>query len=127
MIHIAATIKGERDLPPFTRVFEYGTGDEEIFFSSAAMIHEKLRSSMKINVNEALVIYSVYLAKAIRAGKKDSTLQEEGTKILSADNVMIGVPETLRVITFEARIDSLHARKIKFNKPIPSGKYALTS
>ncbi|MGI0037739.1 MAG: urease subunit gamma [Nitrososphaera sp.] len=127
MIIVRATIKGEPDVPAITKFFEYGSADEEIFFSSAAMVEEKLRCEMKLNANEALVLFCSYVVKSIRAGKKESSIQNDGAKILSAGNTMIGVPETLRSITFEARIDNLPARKIILKEPVSASKSLLAS
>ena len=127
MIAVRATIQGEPDVPAFTKFFEYGKGDEEIFFSSAAMVEEKLRCKMKLNANEALVLFCSHVVKSIRAGKKDSTIQDDGVKILTARNTMIGVAETLRSITFEARVDNEPARIIILNEPVTAGKSLLAS
>jgi len=118
MIQIRATVRGEPDAQPFIKVFDYGSSDEEIFFSSSAMIREKLQRGMKINANEALIIYCDYAVEAIRAGVPESGIQKGATKVLSDDMTMIGVPETLQDITFEARIDSMPARKIMIKEPI---------
>jgi len=122
MIHVKATVRGEPDVPAFTRIFDY---DEEIFLSSAKIIEEKVQCNMKINAGEALLAYCAHVARAIRAAKQDSTIRDEARKILSVDKVMIGVPETLRVITFEATIDAWPTRKIVLKQPIPVGKYSL--
>ena len=122
MIRVKATVRGEPDVPAFTRVFDY---DEEIFFSSASMIEEKIQQNMRINANEALIAYCAYVVKSIRAGRQDSNIQDGARKILSADKVMIGVPETLRLITFEATVDSKPARKIVLKQPITASKYTL--
>ena len=122
MIHVKATVIGEPDVPAFTRIFDY---DEEIFLSSATMIEEKVQHNMKINAGEALIAYCAHVVRSIRAGKQDSNIQDEARKILSVNKVMVGVPETLRVITFEAVIDSRPARKIELKQPIPVGKYSL--
>ena len=122
MIIVRATIKGEPDVPPFTKFFEYGSADEEIFFSSAAMVEEKLRNKMKLNANEALVLYSAYLVRAIRMGKRDEMIQTESARILTPNNALIGVPETLRSITFEARIDNRPARSIFLKEPMEISK-----
>jgi urease gamma subunit len=122
MIHVKATVRGEPDVPAITRIFDY---DEEIFLSSAKIIEEKVQRNMKINAGETLIAYCAHVARSIRSGKQDSTIQDEARKILSVDKVMIGVPETLRVITFEATIDTRPARKIVLKQPIPAGKYSL--
>jgi urease subunit gamma len=121
MIQIKVTFKGEPDVPAATKVFD---SDEQIFFSSARMIEEKIRRNMKINTNEALVIYCSYVVKSIRAGKKAGEIRNGAARVLSADNVMIGVPETLQEITFEV-IDSRRARKITLKNPIPASSYIM--
>jgi urease gamma subunit len=125
MIQIRATVRGEPDALPFTKIFDYGSSDEEIFFSSSAMIKEKLQRGMKINASEALIIYCDYAVEAIRAGMPDRGIQEDASKILSADMVMIGVPETLQNITFEARIDTIPARKIIIKEPMQTSGYMM--
>lgn len=127
MITVRATIKGEPDIPAFTKLYEYGSADEEIFFSSSAMVEEKLRCGMKLNANEALVLLCSFVVKSIRAGKQDASIRNDAAKILSAGNTLIGVAETLRLITFEARIDSKPARKIVFKEPISASKSLLAS
>jgi urease subunit gamma len=122
MIHVKATVRGEPDVSPFTKVFDY---DEEIFFSSADMVGEKIKRGLKVNANEALTVYCAHVVRSIRAGRQDSNIQDEARKMLSVDQVMIGVPETLRTITFEATIDSKPARRIVLKQPIPAGKYSM--
>jgi urease gamma subunit len=125
MIHVKATVSGEPDMPEFMRVFDYATADEEIFFRSAAMLQENLQRGMKLNVSGALTVYCNYVVKCIRAGRLDDQIQDGAPRILSVDNVMIGVPETLRIIRFEAEIDNNPARVVTFKEPIPTSNYIL--
>ena len=125
MIQIRATVRGEPDAQPFTKFFDYGSSDEEIFFSSSAMIKEKLQRGMKINANEALIVYCDYVVGATRVGVSDRGIQKGASKILSADMVMIGVSETLQNITFEARIDTMPARKIIIKEPMQTSGYTM--
>ena len=127
MISVRATIKGEPDVPAFTKIFEYGSADEEIFFSSSAMIEERLRCGMKLNANEALVLFCSHVVKSIRKGKQDVSIQNDGKKILTASNTLIGVSETLRLIRFEARVDNKPGRTIVFDEPISASKSLLAS
>jgi len=123
MIRVKTTVRGEPDVPDFTRVFDY---DEEIFSSSAKTIAEKIQRNMKINTNEALTAYCIHVIRSIRAGETDIGIQDNARKILSADKVMIGVPETLCLITFEAVIDGKPTRRIVLKQPIPTSRYSLT-
>ncbi|MGB8024931.1 MAG: urease subunit gamma [Nitrososphaeraceae archaeon] len=120
MIHVKAVIKGEPDTLPFTVVFQYADkSDEQIFCSSVEMIKEKLAKNLKINTNESLVIYCAYVVSAIRSHESVKSIENNGPKILSDKRVMIGVPETLRRITFEAMIDNFPKKWIILDEPIP--------
>jgi len=128
MIHLRIEVKGEPDVPPFTRIFEHGDKtDEQIFFNSLDMVKEKLVRNLKINTNEALLVYCAYIVNELRSGKSKNTIEKNVSKILSTHNVMIGVPETLRKITFEATIDDLPKEVIIFEEPIPISDYILTT
>ena len=128
MIHLKVEVKGEPDVPPFTRIFEHGDKiDEQIFFNSVDIVKEKLVRNLKINTNEALLVYCAYIVNELRSGKSKNTIEKNVSKILSTHNVMIGVPETLRKITFEATIDDLPKEVVIFEEPIPIRDYILTT
>lgn len=119
MISVKAIAKGEPDARPFTMDFQYSSkSDEVIFRTSVQMINEKLAGKLKINTHESLVLYCAYIVDAIRSSKSDEKIQDDGRGILSANSVMIGVPETLRLITFDALVDNLPRRQITLNRPI---------
>ncbi|MBI1828672.1 MAG: urease subunit gamma [Thaumarchaeota archaeon] len=125
MIYLEIEIKGEPDVPPFTRVLEFNNDDEIIFSNSVEMVKEKISRNMKINTNEAMMVFCSYLVSEIRSGKTVDTIQENSSKILSHGKVMIGVPETLRRITFEVVIDNQPKKIIIFNEPIPTSSQVL--
>jgi urease subunit gamma len=119
MIHVKAVVKGEPDTLPFTMVFQYtDVSDELVFYNSVKIIREKLAKNLKINTNESLVIYCAYVVSAVRAHESVSKIESDGSKILSDKEVMIGVPETLSKITFEATIDNFSKKQISFDNPI---------
>lgn len=127
MIHLKIEIKGEPDVTPFTKVLEFSNDDEAIFSNSVEMVKEKLSRNLKINTNEVMIVFCAYLVNEIRSGKTADNIQENSSKILSREKVMIGVPETLRKITFEATIDNLPKKIIVFNEPIPTSSYVLSA
>ncbi len=128
MIHLKIEIKGEPDVPPFTRIFEHlDKTDEQVFFNSADIVKEKLARNLKINTDEALLVYCAYIVSELRGGKLKDIIEKNSSKILSTYNVMIGVPETLRKITFETTIDDLPKQVIIFDEPIPISNYILTT
>jgi urease gamma subunit len=128
MIYVKAIVKGESDTQPFTQIFDYkDRSDEEIFYKSAEMIKEKIVRDLKINTNEVLVIFCVYVVNEIRARKPVSIIEKNASKIFSIDKVMIGVPETLRNITFRALVDDYPAKDIIFENALPINNYTPTA
>jgi len=120
MIVIKAEVKGEPDIPPFNRVFEYhDESDEEILFGSVKIIKEKLSKKLRLNTNETLTLYCGYVVDQLRAHKSTSTI-EKSPPIIFSENVMIGVPETIRTISFEVILDNIPKKKLTLKGPIES-------
>ena len=128
MIHIKITVKGEPDVSPFTNIFQHSTkADEEIFINSAIMIKDRLSRNLKININEAIVVYSALLVSELRDGKSIEQIQKNASCLLNPEQVMIGVPETLRKISFEVTLDDDSMKLIVLNTPIRILDYFLKS
>jgi urease gamma subunit len=126
MILIKAKVKGESDVPPFTRVFEYRDKfDEQIFFDSLEIIKDKLARNLKINTNESLALYCGYVVDQLRARISIESIEKNAVKILLPDKVMIGVPETLRRISLEVILDNFPKKKLSFHEPIPTSHFTL--
>jgi urease subunit gamma len=119
------------DTLPFIRLFEYpDKSDELIFFNSIKMIKEKLSKNLKININECLMIYCAYIIEELYTNKSINSIEENAAKVLSVNQVMIGVPESLRKITFEVKLDNdnnLQNQIVKISEPIPISKYILAT
>jgi urease gamma subunit len=131
MIYVKAVIKGEDDIPPFIRLFEYpDKSDESIFFNTIKMINERVARNLKINVNECLMIYCAYIIEQLHTDKSTKSIEENVTKVLSVNQVMIGVPESLKKITFEVKLDdsnNVRNQIVNINEPLPTHKYILAS
>jgi urease gamma subunit len=126
MILIKAEVKGESDVPPFTRVFEYRDKfDQQIFFDSLDKIKDKLAKNLRINTNESLALYCGYVVDQLRARISIESIENNAAKILLSDKVMIGVAETLRRISFEVILDNFPKKKLSFHEPIPTSHYTL--
>jgi urease gamma subunit len=128
MINVKAKIEGEPDVAPFIRVFDYrDKSDDLIFYSMVERIKEKLAKNLKINTNESLLFYCAYVVSELRAHKSIDSIEKNASRILSTDKVMIGVPETLRKVTFEAIVDNMPKKQITFDEPMPTSNYILTT
>lgn len=128
MIHIKITVKGEPDVSPFTQVHKYlSKADEEIFVNSVNMIKGRLEKNLKININETIAIYSSFIVSELRDGKPVGQIQANASCLLSPGQVMIGVPETLRTISFDIALDDSPMKTITLNTPIQISDYILKS
>lgn len=126
MIYAKITVKGEPDTSPFTQVHQYSTKeDEQVFLNSAAMIKDRLEKNLKININEAIVVYSASIVSELRDGKSIEQIQRNVSRLLSPEQVMIGVPEMLRKMSFEVMLDDGYAKLIVLNTPIRISDYIL--
>ena len=127
MIHINALVKGEQDIPPITKQFQYDNHSEEIFLAGVEMTKKRLANNLKINLNETLLFYCAYIVSELRSGKTVSTIQKNVHRILSPDKVMIGVPESIQRIVFDVNIDNKLKETVKFEEPIQISDYILAS
>jgi len=128
MIDIKATVKGESDTAPFTRILLYADkSDEQVFYNKVEVIKEKLDKNLRININESLIIYCAYIVSELRAHRTISIIEKNAQKILPPRKVMIGVPESMRKITLEAKVDKLPKRCITLEEPITTSNYILAA
>ena len=127
MIKIKAIIKGEEDIPPLTKIFEYDTNSENIFFNGVQIIQTRLSQHLRININETLMLFSGFITSEVRNGKSALEIEVNLSKILRPEQVMIGVPESIRKVSFEANIDDKPSIVISLVEPIQITDYILTS
>lgn len=84
------------------------------------MIMEKLSKKMRINIDEAILVHLNCLVEAFRYHKKMDEIVNNASNILTADQVMIGVPESLREIKFDLIMENMSRRQITLIEPIPT-------
>ena len=127
MIDIRVLVRGEIDTPPFVRVFQYPDKEEEsIFFNSVAAIKKKIGRGLKINANETLAIFCACVIERIRDNKSQEEIENVAQGVISSDQVMIGVPETLREMSFDVIIDDFPEQRIKILEPMKTNNYMMT-
>lgn len=127
MIDIKVLVRGEIDTPPFVKLIQYPDKEEEsIFFNTVASIKKKIGRGLKINANETLAIFCAYVIEQIRDNKSLDQIENAAQDILSSDQVMIGVPETLREMSFNVIIDDFPEQRIKFNEAMTISNYMMT-
>lgn len=123
---MTVTVQGEPDTAPFTRFYQfYNRTDYTILSNSIKSINNKLSKKMKININETLYIYLKYLIDQLRSHKKRNEIIKNASKLLTPDQVMIGVPESLRKINFSIKLESTQRLRITIKEPISTTSYVL--
>jgi urease gamma subunit len=127
MIKIKVIVKGEEDIPPFSKFFEYDTNSEKIFFNGLKIIQTRLSQNLRININETLMLFCGLITQQLRGGKSNSEIVDSLSKMLTPEKVLIGVPESIRMISFEASIDDKPPRIISIVEPISITDYILTN
>jgi urease gamma subunit len=127
MIDINVLVRGEIDNPPFVKSFQYrDKEEEEILFNTVASIEKKLERGLKINVNETLAIFCAYVIEELRGHRSQAEIENAAQGILSSDQVLIGVPETLREMNFEVIVDDFSVLRLKFLEPMKISNYMMT-
>jgi urease subunit gamma len=128
LIHIKLTVKGEPDVPPFTRIYQYPSKtDEEIFANLVNMVKDKLDRNLKININEVITAYSAFIVSKLRDGESIEQIQKNAPNLLNPEQVMIGVPETLRKMSFDVVLDDNPVRLVVLDTPIQISDYIIKS
>lgn len=125
MIHVKVTISGEPDIPQITKIFQYDSDSENIFLSSIELVKQRLSKNLRINLNETILVYCTYIISELRDEKSVESIKENARKILSQDKVMIGVPESIRKLSFDVLLDNKPKVTITLDEPIPISDYIL--
>ena len=126
MIDVAVTVQGEPDTVPFTRIFRFYNKTDYIILSKLIKsINDKLSKEMRINLNETLYIYLNFIIKELRLHRKANETITNASTLLTPDQVMIGVPESLRKISFNVLIPNSQRLKITIKEPISTSGYIL--
>jgi len=76
---------------------------DKLMISLAALVARgRLARGVKLNYPESVAIITDFVVEGARDGKHAADLMSEGGKILTRDQVMEGISETIREIQVEA-------------------------
>jgi urease gamma subunit len=126
LIFVKAKVTGENDTTPLNFVFEYSEESyETIFLRSIEAIKERLATGLKINIYECLALYCYYVVTQLRRKISSKSIQQGIKLLLSQENVMIGVPESVKNIVLYAKFNGDEQYTVKLKEPIKIPKYFL--
>ena len=127
MIDIKVVVRGEIDTPALVRFFHFPNREEEsIFFDTVALIKKKFGGGLKLNANETLAIFCAYVIEQIRKHRSLDEIENAASRVISSDQVFIGVPQTLREMSFDVIIDNSPKQRIKLVEPMQVSNYMMT-
>jgi len=73
---------------------------------------------MKLNINEILKLFAAFIKTSIDEGKSINKILKNIPKLLSENQVLIGVPESLRQLTFRIMTDDGNNKTVHIISPI---------
>jgi len=122
---IEVLVQGDPDIKPYTKIFHYEKSDETIFFESTQLIKKHLLNNMRLNINETLGLFVAYVITSLNERKTISEIQKHIPDMLLPHQVMIGVPESLRKLTFTITTDGIDSEQMSITTPIRIDQYFL--
>ncbi|HFF1655246.1 urease subunit gamma [Providencia vermicola] len=75
--------------------------DKLLLFTAGLVAERRLARGLKLNYPEAVALISCAIMEGARDGKTVAQLMSEGRTVLSAEQVMEGVPEMIKDIQVE--------------------------
>ena len=122
---IEVLVQGDPDVQPLTKTFHYEKTDEDIFVESAQLIKKRLLNNMRLNIDETLELFVTCIVASLNEHQTLSKIEKNISQLLSPNQVMIGVPETLRKLTFTITTDHVNSESISVSTPITINPYFL--
>ncbi len=89
-----------------------------MIFTAAEVARRRRARGLKLNYPEAMAIITAEIMEGARDGKTVSALMQAGTKILTRDDVMDGVPEMIEEVQVEATFPD-GTKLVTVHTPIP--------
>ncbi len=115
---IEVLVQGDSDVKPYTKTYHYDKSDELIFIESTKLIKKHLSNNMRLNINETLGLFIAYIITSLNECKTLLEIQEHIPKLLLPHQVMIGVPESMRKLTFTLTTNDIGTKQMSIVTPI---------
>ncbi len=92
--------------------------DKLLIFTAALVAERRRARGLKLNHPEAVAFISAAILEGARDGRSVAELMHAGTKLLTRDDVMEGVPEMIPDIQVEATFPD-GTKLVTVHQPIP--------
>jgi len=98
--------------------------DKLLLFTAALLAERRKARGLKLNYPEAVAYISAAILEGARDGRTVAELMSEGTRLLTADDVMDGIPDLITEVQVEATFPD-GTKLVTVHQPIaPTGKGA---
>ena len=122
---IEVLVQGDPDIKPFTKTFHYEKYDDDIIVESVQLIKKRLLQNMRLNINETLELFVTYIVNSLNEHKTPIEIKKHIPDLLLPHQVMIGVPEMIRELTFTITTNRMESELISVVEPIGINQYFL--
>ncbi|MFI5067124.1 MAG: urease subunit gamma [Streptosporangiales bacterium] len=85
---------------------------------AAGLARERRARGLRLNYPEATAVIAAYVLEGARDGRSVADLMEAGRHVLTADDVMEGVPEMLESVQVEATFPD-GTKLVTVHRPVP--------
>lgn len=92
--------------------------DKLLLFTAALLAERRLARGLKLNYPESVAYISAAIMEGARDGKTVAELMSHGTRLLTRDQVMEGVPELIPEVQVEATFPD-GTKLVTVHNPIP--------
>ena len=120
---IELLVQGDPDIKPQTKIFYYNKSDDLIFQESTRVIKKRLENNLRLNVDETLWLFVAFIITSINEGKSTNEISKHLPQLLGTNQVMIGVPESLRKLTFLISKNGKQSDFLSISSPIRINQY----
>ena len=124
---IKITVQGDPDIEPIEKIYDYKRSDEFIFFNSIEEIKKRISNNIKLNFDDVLKLYVAYITISIKDGQSLELIKKNISKLILPHQVLIGVPESMRKITFNVLTEDNSDQIISVINPILINQYFFKS
>ncbi|MEQ8662202.1 MAG: urease subunit gamma [Gammaproteobacteria bacterium] len=92
--------------------------DKLLIFVAAQLAQQRRARGVKLNYPECIALISAAVLEGARDGRSVAELMSEGSRILSREEVMDGIPEMLHEVQVEATFPD-GTKLVTVHDPIP--------
>ena len=122
---VRVTARGDPDAIPLIKTFRYESRTDEVFLASVRHVAGLLEKGVRININQVMLLFVARVVESLGGGRRRGEAAEDLRGMVAADQVMIGVPEMVRVLEFEVAMGGGDTVRLTARTPIVIPDYAL--